>query len=77
MNIKHLFSTKVDIVSIEKKFSIMNVGIILLFFYSGILFGQVKRLDSRFEILLKNKEQVARGVTIKELEQSDMKLDKH
>ena len=76
MNLKKLFFTKVNIL-ITGKNTLRNVFAIALGLSSYGLFGQVQRLDHRFEILLKNKEDLAKKVTIKELEQPEMKLDKH
>ncbi|MBK1898005.1 S8/S53 family peptidase [Chryseobacterium paridis] len=53
-------------------------GIAVFFvFWGSLSFGQVQKLDHRFEILLKNKESLAKTGSLKELEQPEMGLDKH
>lgn len=76
MALKKLLSAKPQIPQIGKQL-LRNLFLILLSFYSFSSFGQVQKLDSRFRILLKNKENVAKGITISELETPQMQLDKH
>lgn len=76
MNLKKLFFTKVQILSAGKR-TLRNVLTVFLGFFSYGLFAQVQKLDHRFEILLQNKDALAKERTIKELEQPEMKLDKH
>jgi len=75
MNLKLLF-TKVNIL-IAGKNTLRNVLAVFLGFFSYALFGQVQKLDHRFEILLQNRETLSKEGLIKELEQPEMKLDKH
>ncbi|CAM2882803.1 hypothetical protein DRF59_08185 [Chryseobacterium flavum] len=76
MKIKKLFFTKVNISLIGAKF-LRSAVIAFLGFYSCPFYGQVQKLDSRFDILLRNKENLLRGNAIKELERPEMKLDQH
>ncbi|MCS3530524.1 S8/S53 family peptidase [Chryseobacterium sp. JUb7] len=76
MNIKKLLSAKVHIPHSGKKL-VLSVAPLFLGLYSATAFGQVQKLDSRFEILLRNKEAIAKGVSLKEFEKPEMQLDKH
>lgn len=76
MNLKKLFFTKVSISYGGAKL-LKNATVAFLGLYSYGFYGQVQKLDSRFDILLKNKENLANGKTIKGLESADMKLDQH
>lgn len=76
MNLKKLFSTKVNIPQARKKL-LRNVLSVFLCFYSFSVFSQIQKLDSRFEILLRNKDNITKGITIKALELPEMQLDKH
>ncbi len=76
MDIKKLFFTKVHISPGATKL-LRNATVAFLGLYSYAFFGQVQKLDSRFDILLKNKESIANGRAVKELERPDMKLDQH
>ncbi|UZU00085.1 hypothetical protein ODZ84_11170 [Chryseobacterium fluminis] len=76
MNIKKLLSAKVSILHSGRKL-VLSVALLLVGLYSSLIFGQVQKLDFRFEILLRNKEAVAKGLNVKELEKPEMKLDKH
>lgn len=76
MNFKKLFFTKVQNL-IVGKCTLRNVLAVFLGFFSCGLFSQVQKLDHRFEILLQNKEALAKKRSIKELERPEMKLDKH
>lgn len=76
MNLKKLFFTKVNILT-AGKYTFKNVLVIFLGLASLALSGQMQRLDHRFEILLKNKDNLAKELPIKELEYPEMKLDKH
>jgi subtilisin family serine protease len=76
MKLKKLFSTKVHIPKKENTV-LRNVTVALLVFFSCTFFGQVQKLDYRFDILLQNRETLSKQGLIKELEQPEMKLDKH
>lgn len=76
MDIKKLFFTKVNISHGGAKL-LRNATAAFLGLYSYAFYGQVQKLDSRFEMLLKNKESIANGRAVKELERPDMKLDQH
>ncbi|KMQ59499.1 hypothetical protein ACM46_20645 [Chryseobacterium angstadtii] len=76
MDFKKLLLTKVNIPNGGSKF-LRNATAAFLGLYSYAFYGQVQKLDSRFDILLKNKENVLKGNTIKDLEYDGMKLDKH
>lgn len=76
MDIKKLFSTNVNISPGGAKL-LRNAAAAFLGLYSYVFYGQVQKLDSRFDILLKNKENIANGRSVKDLERPDMKLDKH
>ncbi|PIF47455.1 putative secreted protein (Por secretion system target) [Chryseobacterium sp. 52] len=76
MYFKKLFLAKVNIPNGGTKF-LRNATVAFLGLYSYAFYGQVQKLDSRFDVLLKNKEILAKGNAIKELERDDMKLDKH
>jgi len=76
MNIKKLLSAKVSILHSGRKLG-WSIVPLFLGFYSSTVFGQVQKLDSRFEILIKNKEAVAKGLPLKELERPEMQLEKH
>jgi minor extracellular serine protease Vpr len=76
MNIKKLFFTKVNISHGGAKL-LRNAAAAFLGLYSYAFYGQVQKLDSRFDMLLKNRENIAKGNAIKELERADMKLDQH
>lgn len=76
MKLKKIFSTKIHIPKKENTV-LRNVTVALLVFFSCTFFGQVQKLDYRFEILLKNKEKLAREIPIKDLEAPEMILDKH
>ncbi|MCJ7933310.1 MAG: S8 family peptidase [Chryseobacterium sp.] len=76
MDIKKLLFAKVNISYGGTKF-LRNATVAFLGLYSYGFYGQVQKLDSRFDILLRNKENLAKGITIKELERADMKLDQH
>ncbi len=76
MKLKKLLFTKVNIPFGETKL-LRNATAAFLGLYSYTVSAQVQKLDSRFEFLLNNKEKVQRGGVIKELERSDMKLEKH
>ncbi|WP_288375601.1 S8/S53 family peptidase [Chryseobacterium culicis] len=76
MDIKKLFSTKVHISPGGTKV-LRNAAAAFLGLYSYAFYGQVQKLDSRFDILLKNKESITNGRSVKELERPDMKLDQH
>lgn len=76
MDIKKLFSTKVHISPGGTKV-LRNAAAAFLGLYSYAFYGQVQKLDSRFDILLKNKESITNGRAVKELERPDMKLDQH
>ena len=55
MDIKKLFFTKVNISPGGAKL-LRNATAAFLGLYSYAFYGQVQKLDSRFDILLKNKE---------------------
>ena len=76
MDIKKLFFTKVNISHGGTKF-LRNATAAFLGLYSYALNAQVQKLDSRFDVLLRNKENLAKGSAVKELERADMKLDQH
>lgn len=76
MDIKKLFSTNVNISPGGAKL-LRNAAAAFLGLYSYAFYGQVQKLDSRFDILLKNKENIANGRSVRDLERPDMKLDKH
>ncbi|WNI39050.1 S8/S53 family peptidase [Chryseobacterium sp. SG20098] len=76
MDIKKLFFTNVNISRGGAKL-LRNATAAFLGLYSYAFYGQVQKLDSRFDLLLKNKESIANGRAIKELERPDMKLDQH
>ncbi|KAA2224659.1 S8/S53 family peptidase [Chryseobacterium sediminis] len=76
MEIKKLFFTKVSISHGGAKL-LRNATAAFLGLYSYAFYGQVQKLDSRFDVLLKNKESIANGRAVKELERPDMKLDQH
>ncbi|UTX46700.1 S8/S53 family peptidase [Chryseobacterium sp. MA9] len=76
MDIKKLFFTKVSISHGGTKL-LRNAAAAFLGLYSYAFYGQVQKLDSRFDVLLKNKENIANGRAVKELERPDMKLDQH
>lgn len=76
MKIKKLFFTKVNISYGGSKL-LRNATVAFLGLYSYGFYGQVQKLDSRFDYLLKNKESLMRGNVLKDLERADMKLDKH
>lgn len=76
MDIKKLFFTNVNISHGGAKL-LRNATAAFLGLYSYAFYGQVQKLDSRFDILLKNKESIANGRAVKELERPDMKLDQH
>ncbi len=76
MDIKKLFFTKVNISHGGAKL-LRNATAAFLGLYSYAFYGQVQKLDSRFDVLLKNRENIAKGNVIKELERADMKLDQH
>ncbi|KFF22930.1 S8/S53 family peptidase [Chryseobacterium sp. JM1] len=76
MHLKKLFLTKVNIPNGGAKF-LRNATAAFLGLYSYAFYGQVQKLDSRFDILLKNKEIISKGNAVKGMERDDMKLDKH
>lgn len=76
MDIKKLFFTNVNISRGGAKL-LRNATAAFLGLYSYAFYGQVQKLDSRFDLLLKNKESIADGRAVKELERPDMKLDQH
>ncbi|MDH5035550.1 S8/S53 family peptidase [Chryseobacterium cucumeris] len=76
MDIKKLFFTNVNISRGGAKL-LRNATAAFLGLYSYAFYGQVQKLDSRFDLLLKNKESIANGRVVKELERPDMKLDQH
>ncbi|MCW1960577.1 S8/S53 family peptidase [Chryseobacterium viscerum] len=76
MDIKKLFFTKVSISHGGSKL-LRNAAAAFLGLYSYAFYGQVQKLDSRFDVLLKNKENIANGRAVKDLERPDMKLDQH
>lgn len=76
MDIKKLFFTKVSISHGGSKL-LRNATAAFLGLYSYAFYGQVQKLDSRFDVLLKNKENIANGRAVKDLERPDMKLDQH
>jgi len=76
MDIKKLFFTNVNISHGGAKL-LRNATAAFLGLYSYAFYGQVQKLDSRFDIVLKNKENIANGRAVKELERTDMKLDQH
>ena len=76
MDIKKLFFTKVNISPREAKL-LRNVAAAFLGLYSYGFNAQVQKLDSRFDMLLKNKENISRGQKVKEMDHVDMKLDQH
>ncbi|SHM28650.1 Por secretion system C-terminal sorting domain-containing protein [Chryseobacterium carnipullorum] len=76
MQLKKLFLAKVNIPIGGAKF-LRNATAAFLGLYSYAFYGQVQKLDSRFDILLKNKDILVKGNVIKDLERDDMKLDKH
>lgn len=76
MDFKKLLSTKVSISYGGAKL-LRNAAAAFLGLYSYGFYGQVQKLDSRFDYLLKNKESLNRGNVLKDLERDDMKLDKH
>ncbi|WP_312298569.1 S8/S53 family peptidase [Chryseobacterium sp.] len=76
MDIKKLFFTKVNISHGGAKL-LRNAAAAFLGLYSYGFNAQVQKLDSRFDLLLKNKENIARGRVVKDLERADMKLDQH
>ncbi|MFS4473935.1 S8/S53 family peptidase [Chryseobacterium sp. T20] len=76
MDIKKLFFTNVNISHGGAKL-LRNATAAFLGLYSYAFYGQVQKLDSRFDLLLKNKESIANGRAVKELERPDMKLDQH
>lgn len=76
MDIRKLFFTKVNISYGGAKL-LRNATAAFLGLYSYGFYGQVQKLDSRFDYLLKNKEGLNRESVLKDLERADMKLDKH
>ncbi|CAH0241923.1 S8/S53 family peptidase [Chryseobacterium sp. Bi04] len=76
MDFKKLLFAKVNISRGGAKL-LRNATAAFLGLYSYAFYGQVQKLDSRFDILLKNKESLLKGNPIKGLEHADMKLDQH
>lgn len=76
MNFRKLLFTKVNI-PLTGRNTLRNVAAIFLGLSSYGMFGQVQKLDSRFETLLKNKDKLAKGVEIKEMALPEMQLDQH
>nr|WP_315026399.1 S8/S53 family peptidase [uncultured Chryseobacterium sp.] len=76
MNFKKLLSTKVHITRVRKK-HVQNAISVFLIFCCSLYFGQVQKLDSRFETLLNNKENVSKGMKGKDLENLEKQLDSH
>lgn len=73
---KKLFFVKVSIQKMGARCLKSSVAA-FLGLYSYTFYGQVQKLDSRFDVLLKNKDLLLKGSVIKDLERDDMKLDKH
>lgn len=59
----------------NSQLSFRLVFIVLLTFFGVFGFAQINKLDHRFEILLNNKDKLARGEKIPSLEQIENKLD--
>ena len=59
------------------RFYVQRVVALCLAFFGILGFGQINKLDSRFQILLDNKDKVAKGEKVLELELHSKKLDKH
>ncbi|AZA52151.1 S8/S53 family peptidase [Chryseobacterium sp. G0201] len=76
MDLKKLLFTKVHI-PVTGRNTLRNVAAIFLGLSSYGMFGQVQKLDSRFEILLKNKDKISKGIEIKDFDRPEMQLDKH
>lgn len=76
MDIKKLLPAKVNISYGGAKL-LRNATAAFLGLYSYAFYGQVQKLDSRFDTLLKNKENLAKGNVVRDLERADMKLDQH
>lgn len=76
MDLKKLLFTKVHI-PVTGRNTLRNIAAIFLGLSSYGMFGQVQKLDSRFEILLKIKDKVSKGIEIKDFDRPEMQLDKH
>lgn len=76
MNFRKLLFTKVNIPATGRN-TLRNVAAVFLGLSSYGMFGQVQKLDSRFETLLKNKDKLSKGVEIKEMARPEMQLDQH
>ncbi|PKF74530.1 S8 family peptidase [Chryseobacterium sp. PMSZPI] len=76
MNFKKLFSTKVHITDVVKK-HLTGVLSIFLTLWVSLYFGQEKRLDYRFKALLKNKENLAKGIKNEGVEDIQKELTSH
>lgn len=76
MNFRKLLFTKVHI-PVTGRNTLRNVAAVFLGLSSFGMFGQVQKLDSRFETLLKNKDKISKGVEMKEFDRPEMQLDKH
>lgn len=76
MNLKKLFFTKV-----RNPFAanalLRNFAVVFLGLFSYSMSGQVQKLDHRFEMLIKNKDKISKGIRIKDFDNPEMQLDKH
>lgn len=59
------------------RFYVQRVVALCLAFFGILGFGQINKLDPRFQILLNNKDKVAKGEKVPELELHSKQLDKH
>lgn len=59
------------------KFSVKRVVALCLALFGIFSFGQINKLDPRFQVLLNNKDKVAKGEKVPELELHSKKLDTH
>ncbi len=59
------------------KLSLQRVVALCLALFGILVFAQINKLDPRFQILLNNKDKVAKGEKVPELELHSKQLDKH
>uniref|UniRef100_UPI003218FD8D S8 family serine peptidase n=1 Tax=Chryseobacterium sp. TaxID=1871047 RepID=UPI003218FD8D len=76
MHLKKLLFSKAPVPNFGPKI-LRNAVVAFIGLHSYALYGQVQKLDSRFDFLLKNKAALSKGSIIKDLERADMRLDKH
>nr|WP_314498956.1 S8/S53 family peptidase [uncultured Chryseobacterium sp.] len=76
MNLKKLFLAKVRNPFAANAF-LRNFAVVFLGLFSYSMSGQVQKLDYRFEMLIKNKDKISKGIRIKDFDNPEMQLDKH